>query len=92
MDKNRIALGSMAMDLKRAALGYYRNSNKMADRFLGEAIKRKNEIDLNTIKPYLRNLLNKLENINVEKDREKVAEDVLMCSTLFQNAALKCSR
>lgn len=88
MDKNKIALSLLSMDLKRAALGYYRNSNKMADRFLEEAIKRKKEINLTSVKPYLKDLLNKLENIKRETNKQKIAEDALMYSALFQNAAL----
>jgi hypothetical protein len=88
MDKNKIILGSLAMDLKRVAMGYYRKSDKMADRFLDEAIKRKNEIDLATVKPYIKNLLKKLDSIKMENDKQNVAENILMYSTLFQNAAI----
>ena len=76
------------MDLKRVALGYYRKSTKMAEVFLGEAIKRKKEIDLVTVKPYIKNLLGKLDNIEMEKDKQKIADNILMYSILFQNAAL----
>ncbi len=89
MDKNKIALGALAMDLKRVALSYYRNSNKVAEIFMEEALKRKKEVDLKKVKPYIKDLLNKLEEMKNEKDKQKVAEDALMYSTLFQNAALK---
>ncbi len=92
MDKNKIALSSLSMDLKRAALGYYRDSNKMADRFLQEAMKRKREVNLTLVKPYVKDLLNKLDYIEKEKDKQGIAEDILMYSTLFQNAALKQTR
>ena len=49
MDKNKIALGSLAMDLKRVALGYYRNSTKVAEIFMEEALKRKKELNLNLV-------------------------------------------
>ena len=88
MDKNKVILGSLAMDLKRAALGYYGKSTKMAGVFLGEAMKRKKEIDLVAVKPYIKNLLDKLDNIKMEKNKRKAAEDILMYSILFQNAAL----
>lgn len=39
--KNLIVLSSLAMDLKRAAIGLNRGSNKMANRFFEEALKRK---------------------------------------------------
>lgn len=76
------------MDLKRAALGYHRNSNKMADRFLQEALKRKKEIDLKKAKPYVKKMLEELDEI-IKKDNHSKAEDALMYSTLFQNAAFK---
>ena len=80
--KNKIALESMAMDLKRVALGYHNNSLKMAERFKEEAIERKKEIDLREVKPYLRLILNKTEKINSP-------DDALMCSILIQNYARK---
>lgn len=88
MNKNKLALSSLAMDLKRAALGYHGNSNKMADRFLHEAIKRKKEIDLKEVKPYIEKILGKLDEM-INKDNHAKAEDALMYSTLFQNAAFK---
>lgn len=88
MDKNKIILGSLAMDLKRVALGYYRNSTRVAEVFMGEAMKRKEEVDLEKVEPYIKDLLSKLEEMRSEKDKQKVAEDALMYSTLFQNAAL----
>ena len=84
-----ISLSSLAMDLKRVALGYHRGSNKMADKFLEEAMKRKDEIHQNDVKPYIFDLLSKLELLNSERDILKRAEDSLLYSTLFQNASLK---
>ena len=88
MSRNQIALSSLSMDLKRAALGFHRGSTEMAERFFEEALKRKKEVDLREVKPYIKDLLNKLENIKNEKDKQRLAEDALMYSTLFQNAAL----
>ena len=88
MSEDKLILSSLAMDLKRAALGYYRNSNRMADRFLYEAIKRKKEINLEKVRPSIKKLLGELEKI-INKDNNAKAEDALMYSTLFQNAALK---
>lgn len=88
MSKDKLILSSLAMDLKRAALGYYRNSNRVADIFLQEAIKRKKEINLKEVKPYIKKLLEDLDKI-LSKDSYAKAEDALMYSTLFQNAALK---
>lgn len=88
MDKNKIALSSLALDLRRVALGYWRGSNDMAERFFEEALKRKHEIDSTKIKPYIRNLLSGFEKIKLEQDDKRKAEDALMYSVLFQNASL----
>jgi hypothetical protein len=91
MNKNKIALSSLAMDLKRAALGYRNGSGSLAtaSRFLEEALVRRSEIDKNQIKPHVKKLMTALDKIMEEKDIQKRAEDALMYSTLFQNAALK---
>lgn len=86
--KNKLALSSLALDLKRMALAYHRGSEKVASRFFEEALKRKQEVDVSKIKPYVVDLLDKFEKIKFEKERDKRAEDALMYSTLFQNAAL----
>lgn len=88
MTKNNIAISSLAMDLKRVAMGYHRGSNKMADRFSDEALKRKNEIKLSEVKPYLREFIRTLPKILKQKDKERIAEDALMYSTIFQNYAI----
>lgn len=75
---NKIILESMASDLKRVALGLHRGSNEMAQRFLDEALKRKSEVDLKTVAPYMQKLLNKLD-ASIDSD------DALMYSTLIQN-------
>jgi len=82
------SLSSLAMDLKRVAIGYHRGSEKMADRFLEEVLKRKDEIQKDSVKPYVNLLLSKLEGLLNEKDLNKKAEDSLLYSTLFQNASL----
>ena len=87
MNKNQIALSSLAMDLKRVALGYHRGSSAMADRFFEEALKRKDEVNVSLVKPYVKKLLDKLDILVQEKDIAQKAEDALMYSTLFQNAA-----
>lgn len=89
MNETQIALASLAMDLKRVALGYHRGSSAMAQRFLREALKRRKEIDQTQIKPYLRKLLSSFDQIISQKDATKIAEDTLMYSILFQNASLK---
>lgn len=83
---NKAILGALAMDLKRAALGYHRGSDIMAERFFEEALKRKSEIKTETLEPYLNKFLVKVEKLRNEK-KERVAEDALMYSTIFQNAS-----
>lgn len=76
----------MALDLKRVALGYHRGSEKMAERFLEEAIKRKNETNIELLKPYMRKVLDRVQKLT--SDRSKIAEDAQMLSTLIQNYAI----
>lgn len=81
---NKIILESLAMDLKRVALGYQRNSLGMANRFYEEAHKKKGEIDLKSVKPYLRKIISKIELLK-KNNSKRIAEDALMLSTLLQN-------
>lgn len=85
---NKAILGALAMDLKRVAMGYHRGSLNTAQRFFDEALKRRDEIDQKSLKPYLRKILNSLEEINSQKNTKHAAEDALMYSILLQNAAL----
>jgi hypothetical protein len=85
--KNNQILGALALDLKRVAVGYFRGSNTMADRFYEEALKRREELDNRSLKPYLVNFLNKLDSLRTQ-DKTKTAEDALLYSTIFQNAAV----
>ncbi|MEK7598040.1 MAG: hypothetical protein AAB441_05355 [Patescibacteria group bacterium] len=68
----------MASDLKRVALGLHRGSNTMAQRFLNEALKRKEEVEIKIVASYIKKLLTRL-------DRDIDAENALMFSTLIQN-------
>ena len=77
------------MDLKRVALGYHSGSFATAKRFTEEVLRRKAEIDTQNEAPYIKNILKKLPQIMNQKDKEKLAEDALMYSTIFQNYALK---
>ncbi len=86
---NKVALSSLAMDLKRVALGYWRGGDVMAQRFAKEALSRSEEINLRQEKPYVRRLLKNLNAVLSQKDRKNLAEDALMYSILFQNAALQ---
>jgi len=83
---NKQVLGALSLDLKRAALGYFRGSDPMAERFLEEALKRRSELDSPNLKPYLVRFLRDMESLKTEK-KEKAAEDALLYSTIFQNAS-----
>jgi len=77
------------MDLKRVALGLHQGSLSMAERFIEEAIKRKSELDIKSLKPYIQKLISRMDESLKSNDTQKKAEDALMYSALFQNAALK---
>lgn len=88
MNKNQIALSSLAMDLKRVALNYRNGSVTAAKRFFEEAIRRRDEVNEKKVKLYLIKILDNLDRLVSQKDNQKIAEDALMYSILFQNAAL----
>ena len=83
MTDKQLAISSLAMDLKRVALGYYRGSERTAERFVAEALKRKEEIK--EVPPYLEKILTSLPQKLSQKDKSRLAEDALMYSTIFQN-------
>ncbi|MBU1000703.1 hypothetical protein KKE78_04905 [Patescibacteria group bacterium] len=84
----KLVIESLAMDLKRVALGLHRGSHSMANRFKEEALKRESELENYQLDSYLRNLLKKTKEILLSK-KDNRAEDILMYSILFQNFALK---
>jgi len=73
----KIVLGSIAMDLKRVALG----SGEVGKIFLAEAVNRKREIT-QEVPDYIKKILDR-----IEKTKDK--EDFLMYSTLLQNYCIK---
>ena len=89
MTETKIAISSLALDLKRVAVNYWSGSDQTAQRFSQEALKRQAELKLIKVKPYLRELLNTLPETLEQKDKKHLAEDALMYSTLFQNYAVK---
>ncbi|MCR4263110.1 MAG: hypothetical protein NUV98_00120 [Candidatus Roizmanbacteria bacterium] len=86
---NKIILGSLALDLKRVAAGYYQGSNKTAERFYEEALKRINELNNQSIEPYLQKHLQSVVDLKYEINMKKKAEDALMYSVIVQNYCLK---
>lgn len=85
ISSNKIILESLSMDLLRVALGLHRGSPKMAQRFEEEAMERAGEIKKQDLKPYLINILTKVEASFRSKPDEKKAEEALMYSTLIRN-------
>jgi hypothetical protein len=83
-----VSLAALSMDLKRVALALYAHSDKVADRFIHESLEKKNRIDVTALRPHVRRLLTNLDTVLAQKDKEKLAEDALLYSTLLQNAAL----
>ena len=83
----KIIIASLAMDLKRVALGLHRGSYKMVDRFKEEALKREGELKGEKDK-YLIKLLFETRKMLTETS-DRAAEDALMYSTLFQNYVTK---
>ena len=75
------------MDLKRVALGLYRKSYTMADKFFIEALKRTKEIDSSTLLPYMQTILRNIEELSNLTNEQK-AENALMYSTRIQNYIL----
>lgn len=82
-------LGALALDLRRVAQGYFRGSETMALRFVQEARVQKKELQNANLKPYLKKLLLNIDVVLKQNDHKKLAEDALMYSVLFQNAAIK---
>lgn len=89
MHKNNLILSSMAMDLKRAAIGWHRGSDQMAERFFQEVTARKKEIDENYLKGYMKKIISDIEIKLQISDNQEKAERALMYSILIQNFVLK---
>lgn len=88
MDNQKYIIASLAMDLKRVSLGLQRGSLNTANRFREEALKRGEELEKTNLNEYLKKLLRNARQV-LKSDDERVAEDVLMYSTLFENFAQK---
>lgn len=80
---NKIILESMALDLKRVALGSYSNSTKMAERFLQEVYKRKTELNTNELPDPVNTLLVHMTDQLKVSDINRLADYALMYSTLL---------
>jgi hypothetical protein len=85
----KIAIESLAMDLRRVAQSYYRGSHAVGCRFSQEALKRVSEINMAEVRPYIQKLLLALDSELKKEDTLSIAESSLLMSTLFQNYARK---
>jgi hypothetical protein len=88
MDSQKLILESLAMDLKRVALGLHRGSIAMANRFQEEAFKRIEQLTKVTADKYIQLLISKCTQY-LHPNNKNLSEDALMLSTLFQNYSLK---
>lgn len=84
---NKIILESLALDLKRVALGLQRGSTIMAQRFTNSALEREKEAKVDVV--YMQKILSKVKKLLKSQDDERKAEDILMYSTLIQNFTQK---
>lgn len=81
-------LSSLALDLKRIALGLHKKSYVMAEKFTQEALQRK-KTNISKLKPYMQKVLVDLEHTLRSVDVDQKAESAFMYSTLIQNYVLK---
>lgn len=88
MNDQKIIVESLAMDLKRISIGFYRGSNIMAEKFKEEALKRSQELDIQSSSGYLQKLIRAIRS-TLMSNKERISEDALMYSTLLQNYALQ---
>lgn len=88
MTKNQVALSSLAMDLKRVALGYYNGSEKTALRFSQEVLVRCEEVSAAEVRPYLRKILSSLPRCIVSKEQRKTRR---RCPDVFDYFSKLCN-
>ena len=81
-------LAALSMDLKRVALSHHDNSLQTATRFTVESLNKARLLDSAQLPNYVKKILENLKDILKQDDKQKVAEDALMYSTILQNAAL----
>ncbi|MBA3724197.1 MAG: hypothetical protein H0W89_04920 [Candidatus Levybacteria bacterium] len=80
---NKILLESMALDLKRVALGSHSHSTKMAERFLQEVFKRNAMLDTTALSSPLVKVLEVMKKRLQAGKSSRLADDALMYSTLL---------
>ena len=80
---NKVLLESMALDLKRVALGSHSHSTKMTERFLQEVFKRSEMLDTTSLSSSLKKILSNMASQLKMEDTQRLADDALMYSTLL---------
>lgn len=86
---NKMLIGALAEDLYRVAIGLYKGSDKMAHVFTDEVLKRREVINVDSVKPYVQTLLQRLPHLLSQEDKTKKSEDALMVSVILRNYAQK---
>lgn len=80
---NKILLESVALDLKRVALGAHSNSTKMTERFLQEVYKRNELVDKEVLSSSCKKVLSHMKVQLKNSSRQRLADDALLYSTLI---------
>jgi hypothetical protein len=80
---NATILQSIALDLKRVAIGYNAGSFKMADRFLEEAIKRKMQLNMQMLSDSVKKVVIMIEEIGKSSNYHYRADRALTYSTIL---------
>jgi hypothetical protein len=88
MTPDKLKLAALSMDLKRVALGYHGQSIPTAERFVAESLKKSKALNQKELPSYVVKIIHRMEEILSDPDKQKVAEDALMYSTILQNAAV----
>ncbi|MBU0618757.1 hypothetical protein KKD62_00815 [Patescibacteria group bacterium] len=89
MKNSKLILFSLASDLNRITNSIQRGSYATADRFSQEASQWLKQLSKTKQKPYVRQILNNLENDLLKANNSLLkAEESLMYSTLLQNYAM----
>lgn len=91
MNDQKSMIESLAMDLKRVAVGMQRGSIAMASRFKEEALQREEELEKQELDDYVKKILSNSRKVLLS-NRPGAHEDILMYSILFQNLAQKNGR
>ena len=88
MNDQQVIIESLALDLKRVAVGLQRGSTRMAERFKVEALRREDELEKLVSDRYLHVIITGSRK-SLLANSANTPEDALMYSTLLQNFTQK---